>query len=402
VTRTPLRFEQIGWYLRPGWSGWLAGAVLLIAMLAGCSTKPEKTVSASVVEAMSAPAGENFTRAVAPIEFQFPRDHGPHPEYRTEWWYYTGNLTDTEGTEYGYQLTFFRTALTPDMPSRASDLASNQVYMAHFALTDGGRQEHESFERFSRGAAGLAGAQGEPLFKAWLEDWSATEVAPGVVRLQAVTDGQQGRVAIDLTLGETRPPVLQGERGLHQKSPEPGNASYYYSLTGLASSGTITSAGRTIQVSGVSWMDHEFGTSALTTNATGWDWFSLQLDNGAALMLYIIRTTDGSRPDVKGSLAWPDGTQQPVTGEDFTVTATGQWTSPRTGVTYPSGWQVTLPAQNVTLNVMPLIPDQEMDVSFVYWEGAVDVIGTWGSNQVAGRGYVELTGYGEQGNEYQR
>ena len=165
-------------------------------MLAGCSAQPEKTVSASVVEAMSAPAGDNFARAYEPIEFSFPRDHGPHPEYRTEWWYYTGNLTGTEGatggTEYGYQLTFFRTALTPDMPARTSDLASNQVYMAHFALTDGGRQEHESFERFSRGAAGLAGAQGEPLFKAWLEDWSATEVEPGVVRLQAVNRRSAG------------------------------------------------------------------------------------------------------------------------------------------------------------------------------------------------------------------
>ena len=399
MTQTTIRLEQIYRHLR---LGLLAAAAMLFVLLAGCSAQPEKTVSASVVEAMSAPAGDNFARAYAPIEFSFPRDHGPHPEYRTEWWYYTGNLTGTEGSAYGYQLTFFRTALAPDMPPRASDLASNQVYMAHFALTDGGRQEHESFERFSRGAAGLAGAQGEPLFEAWLEDWSATEVEPGVVRLQAATEGQQGPVAIDLTLRETRPPVLQGDRGLHQKGPEPGNASYYYSLPGLDSSGVVTSASRTIPVSGVSWMDHEFGTSALTTNATGWDWFSLQLDNGAALMLYIIRTTDSSRPDVKGSLAWPDGTQQPVTGEDFTVTATGQWTSPRTGITYPSGWQVDLPAQDATLNVKPLLPDQEMDVSFVYWEGAVDVTGTWGSSPVRGQGYVELTGYSEQGNEYQR
>lgn len=399
MTQTTIRLGQIYRHLR---LGLLATAAMLFVLLAGCSAQPEKTVSASVVEAMSAPAGDNFARAYEPIEFSFPRDHGPHPEYRTEWWYYTGNLTGTEGSAYGYQLTFFRTALAPDMPPRASDLASNQVYMAHFALTDGGRQEHESFERFSRGAAGLAGAQGEPLFEAWLEDWSATEVKPGVVRLQAATDGQQGPVAIDLTLRETRPPVLQGDRGLHQKGPEPGNASYYYSLPGLESSGVVTSAGRTIPVSGVSWMDHEFGTSALTTNATGWDWFSLQLDNGAALMLYIIRTTDSSRPDVKGSLAWPDGTQQPVTGEDFAVTATGQWTSPRTGITYPSGWQVDLPAQDATLNVKPLLPDQEMAVSFVYWEGAVDVTGTWGSSPVRGQGYVELTGYGEQGNEYQR
>ena len=399
MTQTTIRFGQI--YRRRRLS-WLAIAAALLVTLAGCTTQPEKTVSASVVEAMSAPAGDNFARAYAPREFSFPRDHGPHPDYRTEWWYYTGNLTDTEGTEYGYQLTFFRTALTPEMPARTSDLASNQVYMAHFALTDGGRQEHESFERFSRGAAGLAGAQGEPLFTAWLEDWSATEVEPDVVRLQASTDGQQGQVAIDLTLHETRPPVLQGDHGLHQKGPERGNASYYYSLTGLESSGVITSAGRAIPVSGVSWMDHEFGTSALTTNATGWDWFSLQLDNGAVLMLYIIRTTDGSRPDVKGSLAWPDGTQQSVTGDDFTVTATDQWKSPRTGITYPSGWQITLPAENVTLNVKPLIPDQEMDVSFVYWEGAIDVTGTWGSDPVAGRGYVELTGYSEQGSNYQR
>ena len=399
MTQTTKRLGQI-YRHRP--LGWLAITAALIVTLAGCTAQPEKTVSASVVEAMSAPAGDNFARAYEPREFSFPRDHGPHPDYRTEWWYYTGNLTDTQGTEFGYQLTFFRTALTPDMPPRASDLASNQVYMAHFALTDGGRQEHESFERFSRDAAGLAGAQGEPLFAAWLENWSAKEIAPGVVRLQAAEEGQQGQIAIDLTLRETRPPVLQGNRGLDQKGPEPGNASYYYSLTGLESSGVITSAGRTVPVSGVSWMDHEFGTSALAANATGWDWFSLQLDNGAVLMLYSIRTTDGTQLEAKGSLAWPDGTQQRVTSEDFTAKATGQWTSPRTGITYPSGWQITLPAQNATLNVKPLVPDQEMDVSFVYWEGAVDVTGTWGSSPVAGRGYVELTGYGEQGNQYQR
>ncbi len=190
-------------------------------LLGGCGTQAEKTVSASVVEAMSAPAGDNFARATEPRAFHFPQDHGPHPEYRTEWWYYTGNLTDTEGVEYGYQLTFFRTALTPDMRPRSSDLASNQVYMAHFALTDGGRQEHESFERFSRGAAGLAGAQGEPLFAAWLENWSAKEIEPGVVRLQAAEDGQQGQVAIDLTLRETRPPCCKESAACTRKGLSP-------------------------------------------------------------------------------------------------------------------------------------------------------------------------------------
>ena len=383
----------------------LGGLIIVTALglaLAGCSGPAQAVVSANVVEAMGVPAGDTYARAFDPIDFEFPRDHGPHPEFRTEWWYYTGNLNDAEGGDYGYQLTFFRSALTPGMPARASDLASNQIYMAHFAMTDGQRGEHESFERFSRGAGSLAGAQGEPSFKAWLEDWSATEVEPGVVRLQASADGQQGDVAIDLTLRETRPPVLQGKHGLHQKGQEPGNASYYYSLTGIVSSGVITSAGRTIPVTGTSWMDHEFGTSALSTNATGWDWFSIQLDNGAVLMLYVIRTTDGSRPEVEGSLAWPDGRQEVLTGEDFTLSASGQWTSERTGVSYPSGWHVTLPAHNAKLTLKPLISDQEMDVSFVYWEGAIDVDGSWGSEAVSGRGYVELTGYGEQGDGYQR
>jgi predicted secreted hydrolase len=371
-------------------------------VLAGCAGQAQTVVSADVVQAMSAPPGAEFARAFEPIEFEFPRDHGPHPEYRTEWWYYTGNLSDDAGGDYGYQLTFFRSALTPDAAPRTSDLATNQIYMVHFALTDGPRGEHESFERFSRGAGELAGAQGEPSFRAWLEDWTATEIEPDVVRLQASAAGTAGEVAIDLTLRETRPPVLQGNRGLDQKGPEPGNASYYYSLTGLDTSGTITSAGRAIPVNGVSWMDHEFGTSALAANAAGWDWFSLQLDNGAVLMLYTIRTTDGSDPKAKGTLAWPDGSQQALTGADFTLAPTEEWTSARTGITYPSGWQITLPGQNATLTLTPLIPDQEMDVSFVYWEGAIDVAGTWDSEAVTGRGYVELTGYGEQGGGYQR
>jgi predicted secreted hydrolase len=236
----------------------------------------------------------------------------------------------------------------------------------------------------------------------WLEDWSAVEVAPEVVRLQASAPGAAGEVAIDLTLRQTRPPVLQGEDGLDQKGPEAGNASYYYSLVGLESSGVITSGGRAIEVGGVSWLDREFGTSALSPGTAGWDWFSLQLDNGAALMFYIIRTTGGGWAQATGSLAWPDGSQVALNAADFTLEATGEWTSPDTGFRYPSGWRVTLPAQEAVLEITPLIPDQEMDVSFVYWEGAVNVAGAWGGEPVAGQGYVELTGYGEQSGTYQR
>lgn len=382
----------------------LAPAVMSAGLLlAGCAPAAEPAISASVVTAMSAPAGAQYARALQPRTFAFPGDHGPHPQYRTEWWYYTGNLAGPDGQPFGYQLTFFRTALAPELPPRASDLATNQVYMAHFAVTDGQRQSHESFDRYSRGAGELAGASSDPRFQVWLEDWSAEQIAPGKFRLQARAAGKDGPVGIDLILAETRPPILHGSRGLHQKGPEPGNASYYYSLAGLTSTGVITSSGQAAPVTGLSWMDHEFGTSALSQDAVGWDWFALQLDNGAALMLYQIRAKSGAQlPGIQGTLVWPDGRQQAISKADFQMQATGQWTSPRTQITYPSGWRIAFPALDVHLTLTPLTPDQEMNVSFVYWEGAVDAAGDWQGAPVKGRGYVELTGYGEGGGGYQR
>lgn len=378
--------------------------VMLVLLAAGCRAQAaDRPISASVVEAMRAPDDADFARAYAPRAFDFPRDHGAHPDYRTEWWYYTGNLTADDGTPFGFQLTFFRSALTPEMPARESTLASNQVYMAHFALTDGGRGAHDSFDRYSRGAGELAGAVGDPAYRVWLEDWSAAEVAPGVQRLTARAAGADGPVAIDLTLRETRAPVLHGIDGLHQKGPEAGNASYYYSLVRLETTGTVTSVGRTFDVTGRSWMDHEFGTSALTAGAVGWDWFSLQFDNGAILMLYEIRLANGGvNPNIKGTLIGPDGVQQLVSEDDFELTPTGVWTSPRTGITYPSGWQLTLPELDIALTIAPLLADQEMNVSFVYWEGAIAAAGVMRGDEVTGRGYAELTGYGEQSTAYQR
>ncbi|MBK8051412.1 MAG: hypothetical protein IPK16_32540 [Anaerolineales bacterium] len=220
---------------------------------------------------------------------------------------------DAAGIDYGYQLTFFRTALAPDMQPRASTLAADQIYMAHFALTDGARQQHESFERYSRGAADLAGAEGQPGFSVWLEDWVAREVEPGVYTLYAQANGEAGPVAVDLTLRETRPAVKHGQDGVHQKGPESGNASYYYSLIGLDTTGVITTAGMPIAVTGVSWMDHEYGTSALGQDALGWDWFSMQLENGAAAMLYNSHKTRNNFPRRPGH---PGGTgRQPARGD---------------------------------------------------------------------------------------
>ncbi len=378
--------------------------IFSLLLLGGC-TGPQQAqlASANVVASLSGQVDDSFARAYAPIPFTFPADHGAHPEYKTEWWYYTGNLSDSAGNLYGYQLTFFRSALTPDAPLRQSDLATNQIYMAHFALTDGAAQRHRSFERFSRGAGELAGATGTPTFAVWLEDWSVQELEAGVMQLRASADGAEGRVAIALTLRESGPPLLHGDQGLSQKGPESGNASYYYSLVGLASSGSVTSAGRTIDVTGLSWMDHEFGTSALSANAVGWDWFSVQLENGAALMFAQVRTDDGGIvPDFEGTYRAPDGTQRPIDATDFTVTALDEWTSPDTAITYPSGWQVDLPALALALTLRPLVRDQEMDVSFVYWEGAVTVAGAMAGTDVQGVGYVELTGYGQASGAYQR
>ena len=352
------------------------------------------TSQRNITEILSSESEGEFARAVEPMEFVFPKDHGPHPDYKTEWWYYTGNLRTDNGREFGYQLTFFRRALAAEMPARKSRLATNQIYMAHFALTDVKAKVHTSFERFSRGAGGLTGARGEPTYEVWLEDWSASQDNGGVLRLRAVDCQIEPRVAIDLNLRETRPPLLHGKQGLSQKGPERGNANNYYSLVGLDTEGTITSRGEVHDVSGKSWMDHEFGTSALSKGVVGWDWFGLQLDDGTALMFGRLRKSEGGNIGIfEGTVSYADGRHISIQQGDFTVVATGSWRSPETEITYPSGWQVDFPSLDVELRIKPLIPNQELSDAFTYWEGAVSVEGTIGENPAKGRGYVELTGY---------
>ena len=348
----------------------------------------------NIVEMLSGDSQGEFARAIEPMDFVFPKDHGPHPDYKTEWWYYTGNLKTDSGREFGYQLTFFRRALTAEMLARKSRLGTNQIYMAHFALTDVKTRTHTSFERYSRGTGGLAGAQGEPTYEVWLEDWSVSQDSGSIFRLRAVDDQIEPRIAIDLNLQETRPPLLHGEQGLSQKGPERGNANHYYSLVGLDSKGTITSRGETYDVTGKSWMDHEFGTSALSKGVVGWDWFGLQLDDGTGLMFGRLRKSEGGNIGIfEGTVSYADGRRIPIHPGDFVVKATGSWRSPETGITYPSGWQVEFPSLGIELRIEPLIPNQELFSGFTYWEGAVSVEGTIGRQPSKGRGYVELTGY---------
>ena len=297
---------------------------------------------AGVAGVLSSEADEGFARALDPMRFQFPRDHGPHPEYQIEWWYYTGNLYSDDGKAFGYQLTFFRFALTPQMPDRVSHFATNQVYMAHFAVTDAAHNAYFCFERRSRGAGGLAGATGQPTYRVWLEDWAATEEESGPMHLSVASTSDlvetAPQIGLSLNLRQTRSPILHGNRGLSQKGPESGNATYYYSLVGLETTGEITVNGETVTVSGISWMDHEFGTSFLGEEFVGWDWFSLQLEDGTTLMLYCLRRSDQScDPETfEGTLVYPDGRQLRIGTKDFTLTAIHQWTSPESGAVYPS------------------------------------------------------------------
>ena len=306
----------------------------------------------------------------------------------------TGNLRAANGRHVGFQLTFFRHALAPGTVARASAWGTTQTYLAHFAVTDTDSGRFLAFARSSRGALGLAGAEAEPL-RVWLDDWSAEGEGPGglPMRLRAAEDG----TAIDLSLESARPVVLQGERGLSRKGPEPGNASYYYSLTRMPARGTVRLAGLTLAVEGLAWMDREWSTSALGKGLAGWDWFALQLDDGRDLMFYQLRGRDGSIDRWSaGTLVDPRGGARPLARDDVRIEVLATWRSPRSGVTYPARWRLTDAPRDLVIELTPRIAGQELIVRPRYWEGAVLVQGREGGRPVAGHGYVELVGYGDR------
>jgi len=334
---------------------------------------------------------EGYARVLGPRDFSFPVDHGPHDDYKAEWWYFTGNLDGPDGRRFGYELTFFRFALAPRPVASGSAWRSNQLYMAHFALTDVKNGRFRSFERFSRAALGLAGANSDRL-QVWLYDWSASAVdtAGFPLTLHAATDD----IGIDLTLDSGKPMVLHGQGGFSRKSREAGQASYYYSFTRLPTMGTVRIDGRTYQVRGDSWMDREWSTSALAAEQAGWDWFALQLSDGRDLMFYRLRRKDGTAdPFSAGTLVNAGGTALPLGHDAVRIREQSEWRSPRTGARYPAGWLLILPEYDLELVVEPVVGDQELDVTFKYWEGAVNVRGTSQGEPVSGWGYVELTGY---------
>lgn len=375
---------------------WLLALILIAALCALAwgvvFRQPVASVQAQVIGMTPPSTASDYAHVEGPPKITFPQAFGPRPDFQTEWWYYTGNLQTQDGRRFGFQLTFFRRAVTPmqDWQARASDWATNQIYMAHFTVTDVAAQQFHYFERFERGAAGLAGASVEPGFQVWLHDWSVQQTAKDTYHLRA----NAGGISLNLSLVDRKGPVLQGAQGYSQKGPQKGNASIYFSQTHLESQGTVTVDGQTYPVSGLSWMDREISTSALSKGQVGWDWFALHLDDGSELMAYVLRRSDGSVDAFSnGTLVRPDGTTLHLAKEDFQVIPIGTWKSPHSGGVYPAHWTVRVPGQNLELQIQPLLADQELNVSFIYWEGAVQVSGTSGGRAVAGYGYVEMTGY---------
>jgi predicted secreted hydrolase len=381
----------------------LTGAAGLAALLVLALRRPADRPIASGLSIASVLAGGDtagYARALAPRPFRSPADHGPHPEFRNEWWYVTGNLAaklpEGTGRPFGFQLTFFRSALAPPASTAAPGSAwrTSQAWLAHFAVSDLAGGRFHSAERQARGALGLAGARAEP-FRVWVGPWelAAVGTASFPAHLAAATDD----IALDLTLDPGKPAIAQGDRGLSQKGPEAGNASYYFSLPRLPAHGRITVEGRSYEVAGQAWLDREWSTSALSRGQVGWDWLALQLADGSEIMLYRLRRSDG-RPDPfsRATEIRPDGSTRVWPLGEIGFEASGRFASPRSGAIYPDRWRIRIPGSGLDLDVRPALADQELDVGFRYWEGAVRVAGRRAGRPVTGVGYVELTGYAER------
>lgn len=368
-------------------------AVGILGMLVSCRPgNPDAPAeSALPLNALLGSADvSGYARALSPRPLSFPRDHGSHPRYKTEWWYFTGNLTDERGNAFGFELTFFRFALAPGAGAAGSTWQTRDAWLGHFAVTDVAGETFHANERISRDGVGLAGISMDP-YAIWIEDWSAVSASADVfpLRLRAAADD----VAIELELRATTEPVANGEGGLDRKGPEPGNASYYYSLPQLAASGQVRIGETRHSVSGLAWMDREWSSNSLGDDLEGWDWMGLQLSDGSSLMVYRLRTATGETSPFSSGTFVTGGRRTALARDDVELTVRDHWTSPETHVRYPIAWHVSVPDERLDLEVRALIPNQELDLSVRYWEGAVGVSGRAGDRSVAGSGYLELTGY---------
>jgi predicted secreted hydrolase len=409
-----------------GWRVWLSGARAGLGVVRGVLARAGVGVCACMVVSAGAfvPVAQaagpipdlgvlsggtrtgDFAQVLEPRAFEFPADHGPHPEYRLEWWYVTGNLDSDTGERFGFELTFFRFALAPgasvDQAAAATPVESawrtRQIYMAHFAITDVARGRFRFAQKLSRGAMGLAGAQIPPL-RVWIDDWSLAAQSPAPASASASDeihwDLHAAESGYELTL-EARAlqqPVLNGDRGFSRKSSDPGSASYYYSIPRVAVRGRLVRDGKALDVHGLAWVDREWGSGTLGSREEGWDWFALQMADGSSLMFYALRDQGGRRdPHSAGTWISPAGQSRPLSSDEVQIDVVDYWTNLR-GDRYPGRWRVRVPTAGIDVEVRPVLANQELTASARYWEGAVDVTAATAGQKTSGRGYVELVGY---------
>ncbi|HWO01444.1 MAG TPA: lipocalin-like domain-containing protein [Blastocatellia bacterium] len=349
---------------------------------------------ASAARQSSGDAGP-WREAEAGYQYSFPRDHSSHDEYGIEWWYYAGNLQTKSGRRFGYQLTFFRVGVNRN-PVNPSRWAVRDLYAAHFAISDVDQESFHSFERINRAGIGWAGADSSS-YRVWNDRWEAR--LDGKAHVLTANDGDD---ELSLRLEPTKPEVIHGENDISQKGSAVGNASHYYSLTRLQTSGSLIVGGESFEVSGLSWMDHEFGTSFLEAEQKGWDWFSIQLEDGRDLMLFQIRRSDGSIDlHSSGTLIEADGRATHIPRDELKLASGQTWRSSASGAVYPTGWTIELPRYNLSLSVKAAFNDQELRTNegtgVIYWEGSVAIEGSSADQPVRGRGYLEMTGYAGAG-----
>lgn len=348
--------------------------------------------SINVVSALSGSVDPGYDIADRQIEFSFPRDHGTHETFKNEWWYFTGNLYDETDRRFGYQLTFFRISLTPQETNRSSNWATDQIYMAHLAISDVEKREFHSFEKINRDNLGLAGFD-EKAFRINVEDWYIEGQDDGTFPwlLYGVMEG----IELSLTVKPSKDVVLQGENGLSRKSLDGNNASYYYSVTRLSTEGYIELGGNRYNVAGSSWLDREWSTSALSEQQSGWDWFSLQFDDNTDVMYFQLRNKDGSvYPYNEGLIVNPDSSTIRLETGDVALKTRQYWQSPRGG-NYPIEWEAEIKPLGKTVILQAVFPEQELALSTRYWEGSVNIFDKEDMTNIIGQGYMELTGYAE-------
>ena len=342
-----------------------------------------------------APVPTTWQRAVGPWAWSFPRDHGAHPDFKSEWWYFTGNLKEeSTGRSFGYQLTIFRQGVQFNPAQKNSKWAARDFYFGHFTISDIAKNEFHVVEDVSRGALGEVQVSPNRMNVILKRLAIAQTGAEENYHLAAVDPG----IGIDFELHPLKPLVLEGVKGLSQKSSGAGEASYYYSYPRLATEGRLKVGDKLYDVSGLSWFDHEFSTSSLASDEAGWDWFCIQLENKQEIMLYALRDKSGALdPASEGTWINADGTSERLVPGSFTIAKSGSWTSPHSGATYPAGWHVVVPGRHADLTVAPAMADQELNLTKMgklsYWEGACNITGTIANENVSGVGYTELTGY---------